>query len=169
MSSCDASGYILRPKGCVRIRHLGFLANRRRAPLLPFCFPVLNAAQPSHTESETSFAQDRPRFGSVPNVAAPWRSSRDLRLPSSNSVLHPFSPEPPHETTNPSRLSVRFATCRSGALFLPPNKALRFQSPLKVLLPPPANYHPANPACPLVHSTTSTLCFSHHADTIAFA
>ena len=48
MSSCDASGYILLPKGFVRIRHFGFMANRRRATLLPLCFPVLNAAQPSH-------------------------------------------------------------------------------------------------------------------------
>src|ERR1700751_2168560 len=32
------------PKGFVRIRHFGFLANRRRATLLPLCFQVLGAA-----------------------------------------------------------------------------------------------------------------------------
>src|SRR6266849_3832542 len=40
----------------------------------------------------------RTRFGSVPNVAAPWWSSRDLLLPRSNSVLPPCSQEPLHDT-----------------------------------------------------------------------
>src|SRR4029077_2132812 len=44
----------LLPKGFVRIRHFGFLANRRRATLLPLCFQVLNAVQPSQTEPEAS-------------------------------------------------------------------------------------------------------------------
>jgi hypothetical protein len=46
------------PKGFVRIRHFGFLANRRRATLLPLCFQLLGAVQPSHTESETSLAKE---------------------------------------------------------------------------------------------------------------
>jgi Putative transposase len=44
----------LLPKGFVRIRHFGFLANRRRATLLPLCFQVLDAVQPSQPESEAS-------------------------------------------------------------------------------------------------------------------
>jgi hypothetical protein len=36
----------LLPKGFVRIRNFGFLANRRRATLLPLCFQLLGAAQP---------------------------------------------------------------------------------------------------------------------------
>ena len=35
----------LLPKGFVRIRHFGFLANRRRPTLLPLCFRLLGAAQ----------------------------------------------------------------------------------------------------------------------------
>jgi hypothetical protein len=35
----------LLPKGFVRIRNFGFLANRRRATLLPLCFQLLGAAQ----------------------------------------------------------------------------------------------------------------------------
>ncbi len=35
----------LLPKGFVRIRNFGFLANRRRAALLPLCFHLLDAAQ----------------------------------------------------------------------------------------------------------------------------
>jgi hypothetical protein len=44
----------LLPKGFVRIRHFGFLANRRRATLLPLCFQLLGAVHPSQTEPKTS-------------------------------------------------------------------------------------------------------------------
>jgi hypothetical protein len=49
--------------------------------------------------------RNRSHFGSVPTVAAAWWSSRDLRLPRSNSVLHPLSPESPHDTTIPISLT----------------------------------------------------------------
>jgi hypothetical protein len=45
------------PKGFVRIRHFGFLANRRRATLLPLCFQLLGTEQPSQSEPETSPAK----------------------------------------------------------------------------------------------------------------
>ena len=47
----------LLPKGFVRIRHFGFLANRRRSTLLPLCFAALGTA-PSQTEPETSTAHE---------------------------------------------------------------------------------------------------------------
>ena len=53
----------LLPKGFVRIRHFGFLANRHRADLLPLCFAAL-ASVPSQTEPK----------------ASSHHSSRDLRL-----------------------------------------------------------------------------------------
>jgi len=43
----------LLPKGFVRIRHFGFLANRRRAALLPQCFAALHFNPPKN-ESATS-------------------------------------------------------------------------------------------------------------------
>jgi Putative transposase len=46
------------PKGFVRIRHFGFLANRRRATVLPLCLQLLGAVQPSQTEPETSPARE---------------------------------------------------------------------------------------------------------------
>jgi hypothetical protein len=49
----------LLPKGFVRIRHFGFLANRRRAALLPRCFAALHATPPKN-ESETSTATAHP-------------------------------------------------------------------------------------------------------------
>jgi putative transposase len=53
----------LLPKGFVRIRHFGFLANRRRAALLPLCFTALHATPPKN-ESEPSTA---------PTVHPLWR------------------------------------------------------------------------------------------------
>jgi len=45
------------PKGFVRIRNFGFLANRRRATLLPLCFQLLGAVQQLQTEQEASTAK----------------------------------------------------------------------------------------------------------------
>jgi hypothetical protein len=45
----------LLSKGFVRIRHFGFLANRRRAALLPRCIAALHVT-PQKNESETSTA-----------------------------------------------------------------------------------------------------------------
>jgi hypothetical protein len=42
------------PKGFVRIRNFGFLANRRRATLLPLCFHLLGSAQQPQTEQNVS-------------------------------------------------------------------------------------------------------------------
>jgi len=48
----------LLPKGFVRIRRFGFLANRRRATLLPLCLQLLGAVPPSPTEPEASPVQE---------------------------------------------------------------------------------------------------------------
>ena len=49
----------LLPKGFVRIRNFGFLANRKRADLLPLCFRLLGsaAAQPDHCNDSTESFQ----------------------------------------------------------------------------------------------------------------
>jgi hypothetical protein len=57
----------LLPKGFVRIRHFGFLANRRRATLLPLCFQLLGAVQPSQTEPEASPVQEPSPLWLCPN------------------------------------------------------------------------------------------------------
>src|SRR6202795_262401 len=46
------------PKGFVRIRHFGFLANRRRATFLPLCLQLLGAVPPSQTDPAVSPAQE---------------------------------------------------------------------------------------------------------------
>jgi hypothetical protein len=49
----------LLPDGFVRIRHFGFLANRRRATLLPLCFQFLGSApQPEQHTSPTNDSGD---------------------------------------------------------------------------------------------------------------
>jgi Putative transposase/Transposase zinc-binding domain len=60
----------LLPKGFVRIRHFGFLANRRRSTLLPLCFAALSAV-PSQLEPETSSTQESDPLWRCPNCGGP--------------------------------------------------------------------------------------------------
>ncbi len=57
----------LLPKGFVRIRHFGFLANRRRATLLPLCFQLLGTVAQSQIEQESSVAKNSSRLWRCPN------------------------------------------------------------------------------------------------------
>lgn len=56
----------LLPKSFVRIRNFGFLANRRRAELLPLCFATLGAI-PSQIEPEKSTPAESSSLGRCPN------------------------------------------------------------------------------------------------------
>jgi len=60
----------LLPKGFVRIRHFGFLANRRRAALLPLCRQALGAVQPQ-TKPEASTAKETRPLWLCPNCGGP--------------------------------------------------------------------------------------------------
>jgi hypothetical protein len=59
------------PKGFVRIRNFGFLANRRRAPLLPLCFHLFRSAP--QTEQDPSGSKDSSGFWLCPKCGAPMR------------------------------------------------------------------------------------------------
>jgi hypothetical protein len=61
-------GHVL-PKGFVRIRFSGFLANRRRAALLPICCQLL-AAQP-RSSSACPASPDPPSSWSCPRCGGP--------------------------------------------------------------------------------------------------
>jgi hypothetical protein len=59
------------PKGFVRIRNFGFLANRRRATLLPLCFHLLGSAP--QTAQDLSGRQDSSDLWLCPKCGGPMR------------------------------------------------------------------------------------------------
>jgi hypothetical protein len=67
----------LLPKGFVRIRHFGFLANRRRGALLPLCLQALGSVRPQ-TESETSTTNQTSPLWLCPNCGGPMLVSERL-------------------------------------------------------------------------------------------
>jgi hypothetical protein len=61
----------LLPKGFVRIRNFGFLANRRRSTLLPLCRQVLGALPQPQIEPALSAAQQPSPLWTCPNCGGP--------------------------------------------------------------------------------------------------
>src|SRR6202162_6229171 len=61
----------LLPEGFVRIRNFGFLANRKRATNLPFCFQLLGAAATPPTEQDKSGAGNASDLWLCPTCAGP--------------------------------------------------------------------------------------------------
>ena len=59
------------PKGFVRIRNFGFLANRRRATLLPLCFHLLGSAP--QTEQDLSGSKDSSDLWLCPKCGGPMQ------------------------------------------------------------------------------------------------
>ncbi|HEX8811109.1 MAG TPA: IS91 family transposase [Terracidiphilus sp.] len=59
------------PKGFIRIRHFGFLANRRRAALLPVCFDRLGVMQPASAESHSSTTEHSADLYPCPKCGEP--------------------------------------------------------------------------------------------------
>jgi hypothetical protein len=59
------------PKGFVRIRNFGFLANRWRATLLPLCFQLLGVVQQPQTELEASAAKESSPLWLCPKCGGP--------------------------------------------------------------------------------------------------
>jgi hypothetical protein len=63
----------LLPEGFVRIRNFGFLANRKRATLLPLCFHLLGFAQEPQAERHTSSTKDSPDLWRCPKCGGPMK------------------------------------------------------------------------------------------------
>jgi hypothetical protein len=61
----------LLPRGFVRIRHFGFLANRRRATLLPLCFHLLGTPPQSVTAPPVSTADPATASWNCPQCGGP--------------------------------------------------------------------------------------------------
>jgi hypothetical protein len=60
----------LLPKAFVRIRHFGFLANRRRPTLLPLCRQALAVVQPQTQPQASTVKETRPLW-LCPNCGGP--------------------------------------------------------------------------------------------------
>jgi hypothetical protein len=61
------------PKGFVRIRNFGFLANRKRAALLPLCFQLLGSEQQPQAEQHASSTEDCPDLWRCPKCGGPMK------------------------------------------------------------------------------------------------
>jgi hypothetical protein len=61
------------PKGFVRIRSFGFLANRKRATLLPLCFQLLGSAQQPQADQHASSTEDGPDLWRCPKCGGPMK------------------------------------------------------------------------------------------------
>jgi len=61
------------PQGFVRIRHFGFLANRRRKTLLPLCFQLLGSTPQLQVEQHASSTEDTPDLYRCPNCGGPMK------------------------------------------------------------------------------------------------
>ena len=96
------------PRGFVRIRHFGFLANRQRAILLPLCFQLLHAI----TEHQLLHRHRRPptslsRFGTVQSAVEPCTSSNGSPRLNSCFALHLTPERAQHEPLSTSSASAR--------------------------------------------------------------
>jgi rubredoxin len=63
----------LLPEGFVRIRNFGFLANRKRATLLPLCFQLFGAVQEPQAEQHASSTEDFPDLWRCPQCGGPMK------------------------------------------------------------------------------------------------
>jgi hypothetical protein len=63
----------LLPKGFVRIRNCGFLANRKRATLLPLCFHLLGSAPQPQDQQPPCSTQDSPDLWCCPKCGGPMK------------------------------------------------------------------------------------------------
>jgi hypothetical protein len=115
----------LLPKGFVRIRHFGFLANRRRAALLPRCFAALHATPPNQSETPTTSTAHPlwrcPKCGGPMAVVERFTAVQlQLRSPPLLARLH--------EITRPhTARSARFRASRPSVPLLHPD--ISFLSP----------------------------------------
>jgi Putative transposase len=61
------------PQGFVRIRHFGFLANRRRTTLLPLCFQLMGSAQEPQAGQHVASTEDALGLWRCPKCGGPMK------------------------------------------------------------------------------------------------
>jgi hypothetical protein len=66
------------PQGFVRIRHFGFLANRKRATLLPLCLKLLGSLPERQAEQNPSATEDSSDSWPCPKCGGPMKIIEQL-------------------------------------------------------------------------------------------
>src|ERR1039457_2441991 len=142
MSSCAAASCPCCPKASSASATLA--SSPTGGAPLSCRFACNSSAQYRHRRPNQKPPRSRnpAHFGSVPSVAAAWWSSRDLPRPSSNSVLHPFSSEPPHETTIPAPPLGAPHHFPPGCALLAPNPSCPSPTSPQTLAPTPRKLPP---------------------------
>src|SRR6201984_3114551 len=77
------------PKCFVRIRNFGFLANRKRATLLPLCFQLLGSEQQPQAEQHASSTEDCPDLWRCPKCGGPMKVIERLTAAEIQFLSHP--------------------------------------------------------------------------------
>ena len=107
----------LLPRGFMRIRNFGFLANRRRAELLPLCSRLLQPSDPPAAAHRLAARCPFTRCGNVRFAAEPCKLSSASPPRNSSSDLRLISAGAPHESTSPASNLAR-ASARTLVLCL---------------------------------------------------
>ena len=162
MSFCAASCCTRCPKASSASATLASLPTAAAPLSCRFAFDYSTQNNRRDPNQKPRQPSSRIHFGAVPNVAAPWGSSRDLPLPNSNSVLHRFSSEPLHETPITISLPRRFPSPAAVVRLVAPYQAPGFELPL-------ANYNRTSPVRAPIRSITHSPSLSHHRNPIQFA
>jgi Putative transposase len=111
------------PKGFVRIRNFGFLANRKRAELLPLCFHLFGATPQPQVESHPSGTKNSSRSWRCPKCGGPMRvierfTAAELQLRSPPKVTATLSnPKTLHASARELLLCLAAKQILSCALF----------------------------------------------------
>jgi hypothetical protein len=135
------------PKGFVRIRHFGFLANRRRAALLPLCVSTTRRRTAIAIRTRSLALQAAPPTLALSQV---WRPHGSHRQTDCSPASTPFSTFSRRSRCMKLQLrscsSVLPITCRRGAPWLPHTKLLAWNFPTQTTI-----YHSAPPSDSLRH------------------
>src|ERR1700687_5665711 len=116
MSSYAASSCMSFPKALSASATLASSPTGGATLSCPFAFNYSEPHRHHRPNQKPPLPRNPAHFGSVPNVAERWWSSRDLPPPRSNSALHPLSPVSPHDNDNSDLAhSVPLTTYRRGA------------------------------------------------------
>ena len=151
----------LLPKGFVRIRHFGFLANRRRATLLPLCRQALAVVQPQ-TQPEASTAKETRPLWLCPKCGGPMVVIERLTAAQTPTPLATLS-------LRSRRMKLPFQAPTLGAhhrqqavcALLASEQVIRSQPRPKIQFPPRATFNQSSSAFAVSNSSSCSRSLSH--------